>query len=270
MLRKAMFSGSFYDSNPNRLQVTFENWFNQAETPDIKGKIIGVICPHAGYIYSGFCAAHSYKILFERNVKTAIIVHPSHRGNHFGFSVSPYREYQTPLGNLYRNDEMAEELLKYGAEEIDDWYHQNEHSLEVQLPFVHYLNPEINIVPVMIGNQSLNVSNKLSEVLFKVLTDEVVIIVSTDLSHYHSADEAKALDRLLITRMISKDLEDFYNNIRTGKIEACGFAGIMTLMQLSNHITDSHIQELFYTHSGITSGDFNQVVGYLSATLTKG
>ncbi len=270
MLRKAIFAGSFYDSSPSRLKQEIENWINTSRIPALKEEIMGVISPHAGYMYSGFCGAHSYKLLSQKKFKTAIIIHPSHRGNHFSFSVSPYQKYATPLGELSLNAELAEELFAKGAEVIDDWYHQNEHSMEVQLPFLAYLNPEVKVVPIMIGNQTKEVSSRLSELISGYLDKDTVLVVSSDLSHYHSAQEAEEMDRKLIEQIKSKDTDSFYSSIRTGRTEACGFAGIMTLMHLAEKSEGSSFKELLYTHSGAASGDYGQVVGYLSAALLRG
>jgi len=270
MIRKALFAGSFYDSSSTRLKVEIETWLSSAAIPEITTEIIGVVCPHAGFMYSGLCAAHSYKLLSKKNFKTAVIIHPSHKGNHFSFSVSPFKIYETPLGNLKLNDEIAETLFAKGAEVIDNWYHQNEHSMEVQLPFLAYIKPDVKIVPVMIGNQTPEVSKKLSEVLSGFINEETVVIVSTDLSHYHSAPDAEKMDRTLIENIISLNTESFYNNIKLGTTEACGFSGILTLMDMAKKQPDSGFIELLYTHSGVASGDFGQVVGYLSAVLTRG
>lgn len=269
MLRKAQFSGSFYDSSPIRLKADFEHWFNDAKLPEIKGKVNGVICPHAGYMYSGFCAAHSYKLLSDSDFETAVLIHPSHRGNHFAFSVSQFDEYQTPLGNLKQNKELAEELFEQGGEIIDDWYHQYEHSMEVQLPFLYYIKPQCKVVPIMIGNQNQAVSKKLADLLNNLTDEKTVIIVSTDLSHYHSAKIAEQKDRKLIDDILSLNTNEFNNDIRSGKTEACGFAGVLSLMYYTLN-SNSQMKEIHYTHSGKTSGDYEQVVGYLSAALVKG
>jgi AmmeMemoRadiSam system protein B len=270
MLRKALFAGSFYDSNATRLKQDFEQWFSKAQIPEIKGKVTGVICPHAGYMYSGFCAAHSYKLLSELTLKTAVILHPSHRGNHFSFSVSPYQEYQTPLGNLELDNEMAEYINAQGAEPIDSWYHQNEHSMEVQLPFLVYIKPDIKIVPVMYGFQNPKVSKHLADILNNTLNDDTVAIVSTDLSHYHSAAEAETMDRKLINNIKTIDIEALNTNIQTGESEACDFAGIVTMLYIARQNGNYIFKELLYTNSGVISGDYKQVVGYLSAVAIKG
>jgi AmmeMemoRadiSam system protein B len=270
MIRKANFAGSFYDSNPVHLKQDFDKWFQTAQVPVIKGKVMGVICPHAGYMYSGFCAAHSYKLLSTTNVRTAIILHPSHRANHFGFSVSPFREYQTPFGSLELDSEIADKLIRNGSENIDNLYHLKEHSMEIQLPFLKYIKPDLKIVPVMLGLQELTVSKALAEIMADVINDETVIIVSTDLSHYHSAKDAEAMDRKLIEDILAVDPEVLFKNIRHGKTEACGYAGLMTLMFIAKLMIKSGFTELYYTHSGISSGDFQQVVGYLAAALNRG
>jgi AmmeMemoRadiSam system protein B len=122
----------------------------------------------------------------------------------------------------------------------------------------------------MFGAQNPSVSKALAMSLADVINDETIIIASTDLSHYHSSKEAESMDRKLIEDIKSKDTGTFYNDIKHSKTEACGFSGIMTLMYLANPLDISSFTELYYTHSGIASGDYNQVVGYLSAVLTQG
>jgi AmmeMemoRadiSam system protein B len=272
MLRRAAFAGSFYEANPNTIKKNFDLWFKQAVIPQDIQKLYGVICPHAGLMYSGACAAYSYKLLSTFNFRTAIILHPSHRSNHFGFSVSPYDEYETPFGNLSLDSKLAEFIEHKGAQKIDTTDHQNEHSMEVQLPFLAYINPEIKIVPVMLGNQSETVSLELAEILAEIVAaypEEVGIVISTDLSHYYSAREAERKDKLLIEYLLKLDAEQFIEEIRNRKIEACGFGGVYTIINLAKKIAGSRMIELNYTHSGYVSNDFDQVVGYLSAALVS-
>ncbi len=270
MIRKAVYAGSFYEASPIILKKQFDKWFSEAILPNDINKVQGVICPHAGYVYSGACAAYSYKLLSLQTFKTAIIIHPSHRGNHFSLSVSPYSEYETPMGILKQDIPLADVIKSKGLQDIDASYHQNEHSMEVQLPFLAYINPEIKIVPVMIGNQTDEASRQLADILVSVVNekpDDIVIIASTDLSHYHSAEEASRMDRKLIEYVKSNDIKELYNHLMHGKIEACGFAGVLTLMLLANMLKPEKMIELNYTHSGYTSNDYAQVVGYLSAAL---
>jgi len=269
MVRKALYAGSFYNANSQNLIKQFNLWFEQANIPTIDKMPIGVICPHAGYIYSGSCAAYSYKLLSKFKFNKAIIIHPSHRGNHFQLSIPPYKEYLTPFGNLKRNEELATILNNY-SDDIDLWYHQNEHSMEVQLPFLAYVNPKVEILPIMIGNQNRDVSIQLAKLLSEtdtLLSSDTAIIVSSDLSHYHSAQEAQDMDDVLAKYILQKNIEAFIQDIHNQKIEACGFSGILTLMYLSERIAKSEFMKLQYTHSGIISGDCEQVVGYLSAAL---
>ncbi len=264
-----MYAGSFYDSDSNRLLRDFSKWFGQASLPDVKGRVRGVISPHAGFIYSGPCAAYSYKLLAQTSFQTAVILHPSHRANHFRYSVSPYNEYATPLGNLKLNVQMADKIRQGGAEEIEAAYHQNEHSMEVQLPFLKYAKPDAKVVPVMIGIQDMTTAEKLANNLSATIDEDTVIIVSTDLSHYYDAKEAERLDRRFINDVSDGKAEQLYNDIRTGQCEACGFAGVLTLMLLSQKSGNSIITELQYTNSGDASGDYSQVVGYFSAVVSK-
>jgi hypothetical protein len=270
MIRKAIYSGSFYEDNPAKLKLHMDKWFRDIEAKVNSEAPIGLICPHAGYMYSGFCAATAYKTLENKDIKTSIIVHPSHRANHFGLSISPFTEYETPFGNLLLDGDIAQSLCNESTEVIDAEYHQSEHSMEVQLPFLYYLNPNIKVVPIMIGNQNKRISQVLSEMLIKYTDKETVIIVSSDLSHYHTAEIATQMDRVLINNIIALDTDSFYKDTFSRETEACGFAGILTMMNIAKLLDESKITELMYTHSGFTSGDFNQVVGYLSAILYRG
>jgi MEMO1 family protein len=271
MVRKARYAGSFYDSSPQALTGLFKQWFEQASLPDYDDNTIGVICPHAGYIYSGSCAAYSYKLLSQHPFKKAVIIHPSHRGNHFGYSLSPFTEYQTPLGTLIGSKEL-DDAMAAGSDQIDLTYHENEHSMEVQLPFLKYINPDVEILPIMLGNQCDKVSVKLAELLLALLdhdNNETVIIVSTDLSHYLSAHEAENMDGKLIGQVLDNDIDNFYHSITSRRTEACGFGGILSLMHLTHSLESSYFRKLHYTHSGYASGDLDQVVGYLAAALFK-
>jgi len=270
MLRRAQFAGGFYDASPERLRHSFDKWFATATLPEGLAQPLGVIVPHAGYIYSGACAAYAYKLLSHYDIHTAVLIHPSHRANHFGYSVSPYTEYQTPLGQLKRRDDWAEGLS--GAETVDSYYHQNEHSMEVQLPFLVYIKPQITVLPVMIGRQSRPVSEVLANEIFTLVKAEwkhTIIIVSTDLSHYHNIREAERLDKALIEHLTQGRLEEFYDSIVTQKTEACGYAGVLSLMYMQKKFPSTRMVELHYTHSGFTSGDFSQVVGYLAAAMVR-
>ncbi len=270
MQRKAVYAGSFYDARENSLLSSFKQWFSRAEIPSIPNQVYGLICPHAGYIYSGFCASHSYKLLQSKEFDTAVIIHPSHRGNHFGYSVSPYDEYLTPLGSLLLNHDISVQIQKGGGEEIDPAYHQAEHSMEVQLPFLKYIRPDCKVVPIMLGRQDSRTVMALAENLSGLLTTGVVYIVSTDLSHYYPAETAKVMDGRIISALETKNRDKLTIDTKSGNSEACGIAGIQTLMALAEKLTDDRFIKLYYTTSAEASGDSSQVVGYLSATLIRG
>ncbi|MBM4404295.1 MAG: AmmeMemoRadiSam system protein B, partial [Candidatus Cloacimonetes bacterium] len=227
--------------------------------------------PHAGYVYSGKCAAYGFQRISHLAIDSFIIIHPSHRANSFGFSVSPFTSYQTPLGVLTIDKDIAGSLEVSGAEQIDPWYHQNEHSMEVQLPFIQYFYPETKICPVMMGDQSPASVETLSYALDKVLSaaeKQVMIVISSDLSHYHRAKVAEALDTKVIEHINALDANALMSDLRKGECEACGGAPIAVLLRLAALRNASRVEILNYTHSGHTSGDHSQVVGYLSAALT--
>lgn len=272
LISKAVYAGSFYDDNPSTLRSQLDYWFAQAVIPEYTEKIKCIISPHAGYEYSGFCAAHAYKLMRKQQYKTAIIIHPSHQRAGFAFSVNQYEQYQTPLGNLNLRKDWADKLIQAGSAVIDHSYHQQEHSMEVQLPFIAYLDLDIRILPIMMGNQNPKVGLALATALWELILtepDDTIVIISTDLSHYHSQSIATKKDRQLIDLLVANATNEFWIQIKNSSIEACGFGGLLVMLHLATLWGKCSFSELLYTDSGDKTRDKTQVVGYLSAALIQ-
>ncbi|MCK9310545.1 MAG: AmmeMemoRadiSam system protein B, partial [Candidatus Cloacimonetes bacterium] len=183
-----------------------ETWISAAEEPKHNERNLGIILPHAGYMYSGQCAALGMHSISDENIDCFILLHPSHQGHHFDFSISPYSEYVNPLGSLKLNSDFYDKLSPQTNQNIELSYHQNEHSMEIQLPLISYFYPQATILPIMIGNQIPAVAMRLAEMLYEAVyksSRRIVILCSTDLSHYHSADKAEKLDRVLLEQIIA-------------------------------------------------------------------
>ncbi len=270
MLRKTIVAGSFYSGDAANLKHQIEGWTSSLPTPG-DNSVLGIITPHAGYVYSGKCAAYGFWRISRYLIDSFIIIHPSHRVSNFGFSVSPYTRYQTPMGVMDADREVTDFLAGSGPEKIDPWYHQNEHSMEVQLPFVHYFFPEAKVCPIMLGDQSVASVKALSNALDKVLSfmdKRIMIVVSSDLSHYHRARVAETMDAKVIKHVKNLDADSLMKELRQRDCEACGGAPIAVLLKLAELRDARRVEILNYTHSGHTSGDHSQVVGYLGAAIS--
>lgn len=273
MLRQTTHAGSFYPRFAKPIIDQIQQWTAEGKYAPVVERSIGIIVPHAGYMYSGRCAALAYHHISKENYDALIILHPCHHSAHFDLSVSAYREYETPLGNISLDMECYQALTGDTAtKELELRLHNAEHSLEIQLPLIKQFFPDVSICPVMIGRQNPDTAKALAAKLYDLLQSShrrIGIVVSTDLSHYHSATNAEVMDTLLISKVETMDAEGLWSDIRAGKCEACGIGGILTLIYLARLIGNTKCGTICYTHSGKVSGQDSQVVGYLSAKVYR-
>jgi hypothetical protein len=270
MIRATTHAGTFYPRFEEQLRRQIAVWLKDAAPEKDKQRSLGLILPHAGYMYSGQCAALGLHSISHENVDSFIILHPSHHGYHFDFSLSPYTEYNTPLGSLKLNRQLYDKLSPYASQDIDLSYHQNEHSMEIQLPLISYFYPHATVLPIMIGNQIPGVAKRLAELLNDALyrsTQRIVILCSTDLSHYHKASKAEALDAMLIEKVLALDPAGLWDAAVKEQCEACGLGAILSLLYVAGYYTAPEVKLINYTHSGNVSGDNQQVVGYMAAKI---
>lgn len=270
MIRNPMHAGTFYPRFAAQLNKQIEGWLTGTTSPAQNERTLGLIIPHAGYMYSGQCAALGYHNISSELIDTFIILHPSHHGVHFDFSLSPYSEYVNPLGSLFLDKDIYQKLAPHADQEIAINLHQNEHSMEIQLPLISHFFPRAGIVPIMIGNQIPAVAQRLAELLYDVVfksSKRIVILCSTDLSHYHKAGKAEEMDSLVLDSVLALNTEKLWQDVQNERCEACGLGGILSLMYYSRHYSNSRSKIINYTHSGKVSGNNSQVVGYLAAKV---
>ncbi len=270
MIRKTVHSGTFYPRFGEQIRTQLDSWAKEASPAPETERCLGMLLPHAGYVYSGRCATLGLASIAKELIDAVIILHPSHQARHFDFSVSPYAEYETPLGNLSLDREIYKLISPHANQDIDLDYHALEHSLEIQLPMIRYFFPQAQICPVMIGNQIPAVAEQLAEILYNVVYRSgrrILILVSSDLSHYHTADRAEEMDGLLARYFVEMDADAIWQASQKGQLEACGIGGIMSLLELASHYSAVKSRIVYYTHSGKVSGMNQQVVGYLSAKI---
>ena len=270
-VRQPAVAGAFYDADPDVLRRHVDSLLDQARGATVKGSIKGLVSPHAGYIYSGSTAAVGYRLLRGKSYDAVILVGPSHREFFTGASIYPGDSYRTPLGDVPVHKEMRDELVKEGGTiMLSDAGHRGEHCLEVQLPFLQRVLGEFSIVPIIIGNQRREFCLALGNALAKAASRRnVLLVASSDLSHYHPYDEAVKLDRQVIGLVEALDEKTMMDQIEEERIEACGGGPVVSVMHAAKLLGANRSQVLFYCNSGDVTGDKDAVVGYLSAAFLQ-
>ena len=273
MIRPTSHAGSFYPRFKEQIIAMINQWIAGEKVAPDSEKALSLLVPHAGYIYSGACAARGFHYISQQPLDSFIILHPSHQGIHFDYSVAPFEQYETPLGMLNQDKELFDLLTKDNSDIANQIrYHEMEHSMEVQLPFIKYFFPEAQICPVMIGRPYPQVAMELAQRLKSAINGtekRVGIIVSSDLSHYYPATRAERMDSVFAEQFLTLDPEKLWHSIVSESCEACGIGGILTLLYYVKEIPDAKAKVIHYTHSGKVTGDNTQVVGYLSALVYR-
>ncbi len=270
-IRPPAVAGMFYEREPIRLKKAIENYLSQANPPKISGEIIGLVSPHAGYFYSAKTAAFGYKLLIGKEYDTVVVISPSHYEYFRGVSIYNGSAYQTPLGVITIDTNLRDELKDYNSViEFSKRGHGREHALEVQLPFLQIILKDFKLLPIVMGDQSKDIVFALAEVLAEVLKNKnILIIASSDLSHYFSHDVANSLDSRVEKLINDFDEEKLIDELEEEKVQACGGGPIVTVMRTSKLLGANKSKVLYRNDSSEASGEKHQVVGYLSAAFYK-
>ena len=278
-IRKPCVAGMFYPASPEQLTAEIESYLTKALPKTTTGKTVrGIVSPHAGYVYSGPVAGWGFKQVQGEEYDTVIVISPSHQEAFDGCSIYGGEAYQTPLGNVAVDLALGQKIAAAGNKVvINDAGHQpagwgrGEHALEVQLPFLQVaLKNSFKIVPIVMGHQMPEIIEDLSDTLAKTLFDvNFLIIASSDLSHYHSYEEAKALDREVVDLFINFNDSEMMRGVASNRIEACGGGPIVSMMKTLRQMGEAETTILNYATSGdVPEGEKNQVVGYMSGMIT--
>jgi AmmeMemoRadiSam system protein B/AmmeMemoRadiSam system protein A len=275
-IRKPAVAGQFYSSEPKALRREIEKYIGEADPPALEGDIFALISPHAGYVYSGHVAAWGYSLLDEGKFETVVVISPCHV-DYFRFaSIYDGDAYETPLGLVEVDKELSEEiasrsdLVRIGPDGHGTGSRgRGEHSLEVQIPFLQVALGDFRIVPIVMGDQSADAVKGLGEALSEALEGRnVLIVASTDLSHFHDDASARKLDGEFIEKLEDFDAGGLMHSIDAGKTEACGGGPSAVAMIASASLGGTSCKVLQYANSGDVSGDRGSVVGYVSAVIT--
>jgi MEMO1 family protein len=270
-VRRPAVAGSWYPGTATRIAAEVDAHVRASGPQDVRGRVVGLISPHAGLRYSGPVAAHSYSLLAERSGITVVLVGPSHRFAFDGVALWAHGGFETPLGVVPIDEELAEGLLKADARAVDEARpHREEHSLEMQLPFLQRLVSGLRIVPALMGSQTRPEVDRFAAALAEAVGDreDVVLVASSDLSHYHPALVANRLDAVVVKDVEQFDPEALMLRIEASHEHACGGGPMVCVMRAARMLGATRATVLKYGDSGdAVEGDKSRVVGYLSAVL---
>jgi len=274
-VRPTAVAGTFYPADPKELGAMLDGFLAKAAPPPLDN-VIAISAPHAGYIYSGPVAAYSYALLKGRHFDRVVVVAPSHYEGFNFSSVYDGAAYSTPFGQIPVDQAFAQKLAKAAPSiKLSSVGHtpapdRLEHSVEVQLPFLQRVIGQFQLVPVVMGNQDYDNCRALGVALAKLVKGtNTLIVASSDLSHYHTYDEAKALDRKVLNAIGEYDYFDLSRNLDLRNWEACGGGPIVAVMIAAERLGANQAQVLHYANTGDVTGDHSRVVGYGAAAFVK-
>jgi len=266
MVRHPAVASQFYPGDSNTLRRTLETLIPSVP----KQKALAVVSPHAGYIYSGSVAGRTFAHVDIP--KTCIICGPNHRGHGAGAAVMASGTWRMPLGDVPISQEVARSVLansRVMAE--DDAAHQYEHSLEVQVPFLQYLQADLSIVPICLSYLSYEDCKEIGSALAKTVSEfeeKILLVASTDMSHYESREAASRKDKMALDRILDLDPEGLYNTVIGNRISMCGIIPTTVILIAALKLGCQKAELVRYTDSGEESGDTSQVVGYAGLILS--
>jgi hypothetical protein len=270
-IRRAAVAGSWYPGTAEALAAAVDRHLEHAErdTAPVGGNLVALIAPHAGLMYSGPIAAHAYRLLRGRTFDVAVLVGPSHFVGFDGVAVVPDGGFDMPFGTVSIDAPCAHALLS-GSTVVREHAaaHAREHSLEMQLPFLARIAPGLPIVPLVMGYQTASTAYQLGDAIANATAGRhALLIASTDLSHYHAAPDAAALDRVVVDCVSGFDADALQQALERNPEHACGGGPTVAVMRAARLAGAREAVVLNYGDSGDVSGDKSAVVGYLAAAL---
>lgn len=267
-IRKPAVAGMFYPSNPEKLKREIDLLLEVSQSDLKPHGLLGIISPHAGYIYSGRTAAYGFNLLKEKNFNTVIVISPSHREYFPGVSVYDGLGIETPLGIVDIDEKVSDRLAEKSKVIFRGSAGQeNEHAVEVQVPFLQAVLKNFRIVPVVMGDQGKMFVDDLAEKLSEVADENTLIVASSDLSHYYTESTSDIMDSIVENRLRAFDIAGLEEDFNSGRCEACGAGPILALLKCAWILNKRKAYILHRNNSGETSGDYMKVVGYLSAAV---
>jgi hypothetical protein len=272
--REASVAGQFYPGSPSELKKELQNLFAEKNGIQPEGKVLAVIAPHAGYVFSGPVAAESFEqIDRDRQIDNIFLIGSSHRYAFDGASIYTIGNFRTPLGDVQVNLDLAKELCrKFSVFTTRTDAQMNEHSLEVQLPFLQFwLHKPFQIIPIVLGTQNVTTCHKIAEALRPYFNQSNLFVISTDFSHYPAYSDAQNTDHKTAEAILTNKPDQLMKAIQTNQksdiaglaTSLCGWTSVMTLMYITEEMPGIAYKLIDYRNSGDASvGDKSRVVGY--------
>jgi AmmeMemoRadiSam system protein B len=279
-MRLPVVAGQFYAGTRSDLIEQIEWCYTHphgpGKVPEVQAgprQLLGLVSPHAGYMYSGPVAAYGFaRMAQDGKPGSVVILGPNHTGAGSGVSIMTSGKWRTPLGEV-QVDKALSEAIKQGSEiiDVDEVAHAHEHSLEVQLPFLqHLFGDNFKIVPICMMLQDLRTSKEVGDVVGKASVEKsVVIIASTDFTHYESQRSATVKDHRVIDKILALDPEGLTQTVEEEAITMCGYGPVSAMLQASKKLGAKKAELLKYATSGETAGPMPQVVGYGSIAISR-
>jgi AmmeMemoRadiSam system protein B len=266
LIRQPAVAGRFYAANAQRLRAEVEGYTAApANAPDeAKIRALGCVVPHAGYMYSGHVAGAVYRRL--ELPRRMVILCPNHTGMGEPLAIMSEGAWQTPLGDVAIDEQLAAELKQQmPLLSEDETAHRFEHALEVQLPFLQVLAPGFRFVPIAVGTGNFEVLSSLGVVIGNTLAKEgehFLVIASSDMNHYESDSVTRVKDRRAIDQLLALDARGLYDVVKEGNISMCGYGPAVVMLTAARKLGATKAELIRYATSGDVSDDRNMVVGY--------
>lgn len=267
MQRQPAVAGQFYPGGENKLRAALSRLMPDNKAPK---RVKGVISPHAGYLYSGSIAGRLFSQITIPD--TVLIIGPNHHGTGAAAALYPDGEWLTPLGPAPVNSRLNSLLLRHTPYiQSDSVAHQLEHSLEVQLPFIQYLRPDVTIAAICIGHGDYAPLREIGRGIAAAIREygeEVLIVASSDMTHYESADSARSKDQQALEKVQALDGKGLLEVCRSRGITMCGVVPATVMIEAALNLGATEAELVAYGTSGDVTGDDRQVVGYAAVTVS--
>jgi AmmeMemoRadiSam system protein B len=275
-VRHSVIAGSWYPGTESGLARTVDAYLDRVDQPPVKGELLALVSPHAGYAYSGQTAAYAYHQLVGRKVDTVVLMGPSHRAWVGDYAVSAEDAYETPLGPVPLDQDLIAELTSRVP--VQRIRRDAEHSLEIQLPFLQRVLGEFSLVPIMMSADDPAVARSLASALAEIIrrraegNDQVLLVASSDLHHIENYDEVVRRDQAVVDAMAAYDLEALTTTLMGPRSTVCGRIPILAALHAARALGADAVQVLHHTNSGEVTGDRRPgqyTVGYMAAAIYK-
>ena len=267
-VRPTAVAGMFYPADPQRLRDEVETCLAQANTAPAAGEPLGILCPHAGYVYSGTCAAHGFARIRGAAPSRVVLLGRSHRMLFDGAAFYAKGAFDTPLGSMPIDEPFAAQLVeRFGQGPVEA--HLPEHSLEVELPFLQVVLGDVPIVPILFGADCAPWHADFGRTLAAMLDEHDLVLASTDLSHYLPEEEANRIDHATLQGVLEQDCDQMPQAFREGRYSMCGAPAVLAAMACAKARGAQDWRLLDYRTSAKASGDRSRVVGYGALSMER-